>query len=275
MPLQQSDFDFVQKLVQQKAAIVLDGGKQYFVESRLTPLAQDTGHGTIEKLIQDLKRQPGTSKLVERVVEAITIHETSFFRDIHPFKCMKELVFPSLLERRAKQNALNIWCAACSSGQEPYTVTLLLKENFPQLQSWNVRFIATDICNQILDRARLGKFSQLEVNRGLPAPLLLKHFEKQGLEWQLKPAIRSSLEFRKLNLIETWPPMPKMDVILLRNVLIYFDVETKRRILGQVRQLLHPDGYLFLGAAEMPMSIDNAFERIDFPRSGCYKLRQP
>ena len=275
MPLQQSDFDFVQKLVQQKAAIVLDGGKQYFVESRLTPLAQDTGHGTIEKLIQDLKRQPGTSKLVERVVEAITIHETSFFRGIHPFKCMKELVFPSLLERRAKQNALNIWCAACSSGQEPYTVTLLLKENFPQLQSWNVRFIATDISNQILDRARLGKFSQLEVNRGLPAPLLLKHFEKQGLEWQLKPAIRSSLEFRKLNLIETWPPMPKMDVILLRNVLIYFDVETKRRILGQVRQLLHPDGYLFLGAAEMPMSIDNAFERIDFPRSGCYKLRQP
>ena len=275
MPLQQSDFDFVQKLVQQKAAIVLDGGKQYFVESRLTPLAQETGHGSIEKLIQDLKRQPGTSKLVERVVEAITIHETSFFRDIHPFKCMKELVFPGLLERRAKQNSLNIWCAACSSGQEPYTVTLLLKENFPQLQSWNVRFIATDISNQILDRARQGKFSQLEVNRGLPAPLLLKHFEKQGLEWQLKPAIRSSLEFRKLNLIETWPPMPKMDVILLRNVLIYFDVETKRRILGQVRQLLHPDGYLFLGAAEMPMSIDNAFERIDFPRSGCYKLRQP
>ncbi len=227
-----------------------------------------------KKLIQDLKRQPGTSKLVERVVEAITIHETSFFRDIHPFKCMKELVFPGLLERRAKQNSLNIWCAACSSGQEPYTVTLLLKENFPQLQSWNVRFIATDISNQILDRARNGKFSQLEVNRGLPAPLLLKHFEKHGLEWQLKPAIRSSLEFRKLNLIETWPPMPKMDVILLRNVLIYFDVETKRRILGQVRKLLHPDGYLFLGAAEMPMSIDNAFERIDFPRSGCYKLRK-
>jgi len=274
MPLQQSDFDFVQKLVQQKAAIVLDSGKQYFVESRLTPLAQDTGHGSIEKLIQDLKRQPGMSKLLERVVEAITIHETSFFRDVHPFKCMKELVFPTLLQKRAAQNSLNIWCAACSSGQEPYTVTMLLRENFPQLQSWNVRFIATDISNQILDRARTGKFSQLEVNRGLPAPLLLKHFEKQGLVWQLKPAIRSFIEFRKLNLIENWPPMPKMDVILLRNVLIYFDVETKRRILGQVKKLLHPDGYLFLGAAEMPMSIDNAFERIDFPRSGCYKLRQ-
>ena len=274
MALQQSDFDFVQKLVQQKAAIVLDNGKQYFVESRLTPLAQNTGHDSIEKLILALRQNPHNSRMVEQVVEAITIHETSFFRDIHPFKCMKEVVMPSLLEKRASQHTLNLWCAACSSGQEPYTVTMLLRENFPQLQSWNVRFIATDISNQILGRAREGKFSQLEVNRGLPAPLLLKHFEKQGLEWQIKPQLRSSIEFRKLNLIDNWPPMPKMDVVFLRNVLIYFDVETKRRILGEVRKLLNPDGFLFLGAAEMPMSIDNAFERIDYPRSGCYKLRQ-
>lgn len=274
MALQQSDFDFVQKLVQQKAAIVLDNGKQYFVESRLTPLAQNTGHDSIEKLIQALRQNPHNSRMVEQVVEAITIHETSFFRDIHPFKCMKEVVMPALLERRASQHSLNLWCAACSSGQEPYTVTMLMRENFPQLQSWNVRFIATDISNQILNRAREGKFSQLEVNRGLPAPLLLKHFEKQGLEWQIKPQLRSSIEFRKLNLIDNWPPMPKMDVVFLRNVLIYFDVDTKRRILGEVRKLLNPDGFLFLGAAEMPMSIDNAFERIDYPRSGCYKLRQ-
>ena len=274
MALQQSDFDFVQKLVQQKAAIVLDNGKQYFVESRLTPLAQNTGHDSIEKLIQALKQNPHNSRMVEQVVEAITIHETSFFRDIHPFKCLKEVVMPSLLEKRASQHSLNLWCAACSSGQEPYTVTMLMRENFPQLQSWNVRFIATDISNQILNRAREGRFSQLEVNRGLPAPLLLKHFEKQGLEWQIKPEFRSSIEFRKLNLIDNWPPMPKMDVVFLRNVLIYFDVETKRRILGEVRKLLNPDGFLFLGAAEMPMSIDNAFERIDYPRSGCYKLRQ-
>ena len=274
MALQQSDFDFVQKLVQQKAAIVLDNGKQYFVKSRLTPLAQNTGHDSIEKLILALRQNPHNSRMVEQVVEAITIHETSFFRDVHPFKCMKEVVMPSLLEKRASQHTLNLWCAACSSGQEPYTVTMLLRENFPQLQSWNVRFIATDISNQILDRARDGKFSQLEVNRGLPAPLLLKHFEKQGLVWQIKPQLRSSIEFRKLNLIDNWPPMPKMDVVFLRNVLIYFDVETKRKILGEVRKLLNPDGFLFLGAAEMPMSIDNAFERIDYPRSGCYKLRQ-
>jgi chemotaxis protein methyltransferase CheR len=274
MALQQSDFDFVQKLIQQKAAIVLDNGKQYFVESRLTPLAQNTGHDSIEKLILALRQNPHNSRMIEQVVEAITIHETSFFRDIHPFKCMKEVVMPSLLEKRASQHTLNLWCAACSSGQEPYTVTMLLRENFPQLQSWNVRFIATDISNQILNRAREGKFSQLEVNRGLPAPMLLKHFEKQGLVWQIKPLLRSSIEFRKLNLIDNWPPMPKMDVVFLRNVLIYFDVETKRKILGEVRKLLNPDGFLFLGAAEMPMSIDNAFERIDYPRSGCYKLRQ-
>ncbi|MBT6433360.1 MAG: protein-glutamate O-methyltransferase CheR [Deltaproteobacteria bacterium] len=274
MALQQSDFDFVQKLIQQKAAIVLDNGKQYFVESRLTPLAQNTGHDSIEKLILALRQNPHNSRMIEQVVEAITIHETSFFRDIHPFKCMKEVVMPSLLEKRASQHTLNLWCAACSSGQEPYTVTMLLRENFPQLQSWNVRFIATDISNQILGRAREGKFSQLEVNRGLPAPMLLKHFEKQGLVWQIKPLLRSSIEFRKLNLIDNWPPMPKMDVVFLRNVLIYFDVETKRKILGEVRKLLNPDGFLFLGAAEMPMSIDNAFERIDYPRSGCYKLRQ-
>ena len=274
MALQQSDFDFVQKLIQQKAAIVLDNGKQYFVESRLAPLSQELGHDSIEKLVLHLRKNQHNTRLIEQVVEAITIHETSFFRDIHPFKCMKELVLPDLLVKRGSQHALNLWCAACSSGQEPYTVALLLRESFPQLQSWIVRFIATDISNQILARAREGRFSQLEVNRGLPAPMLLKHFEKQGLQWQIKAPMRSTIEFRKLNLIENWPPMPKMDIIFLRNVLIYFDVETKRRILGEVRKLLNPDGYLFLGAAEMPMSIDNAFERIDYPRSGCYKLRQ-
>ncbi|MEE2961432.1 MAG: protein-glutamate O-methyltransferase CheR [Myxococcota bacterium] len=273
MALQQSDFEFIRKLIRERAAIVLDDGKQYFVESRLMPLVEQTGHGSIDNLIAEV-RSPVGARLLERLVEAITIHETSFFRDVHPFKCMKEFVLPTLMEKRAKKNSLNIWCAACSSGQEPYTVSMLLRENFPQLQSWNVRILATDISNQILARAREGRFTQLEVNRGLPAPLLLKHFEKQGLEWQIKPSVRGSIDFRKLNLIDSWPTMPKMDIILLRNVLIYFDVDTKRRILGQIRQTLSPDGFLFLGAAEMPMSIDNAYERVEFPRSGCYKLRE-
>ena len=273
MAIQQADFDYVRKLVQEKSAIVLDNGKQYFVESRLSPLADSSGHGSIDKLVAELKRNSANRPLVEQVIEAITIHETSFFRDIHPFKCVKEFVLPDLIAKRSAKHALNIWCGASSTGQEPYTIGLLLRENFPQLQSWNVRFIATDISNAILTRAREGSYSQLEINRGLPAPLLLKYFDKNGLTWQVKPIVRSSIEFRKVNLIEPWPAMPKMDIILLRNVLIYFDVETKRRILSQVRDLLNPDGFLFLGAAEMPMSIDNAFERIEYPRSGCYKVR--
>jgi len=272
MALQKSDFEFIRRLVSEKAAIVLDDGKEYFLESRLMPVAQESGHASIETLVAEV-RSSGSEVLIERLLEAIVIHETSFFRDIHPFKCMKEYIFPTLMEKRAKQNSLNIWCAACSSGQEPYTVNMLLRENFPQLQSWNVRILATDISNTIVSRAREGKFTQLEVNRGLAAPLLLKYFERQGLEWQIKPKVRGSIDFRQLNLIENWPPMPKMDVVLLRNVLIYLDVATKRRVLGQIRTLLKPDGFLCLGAAEIPMSIDNTFQRIDFPRSGFYQLR--
>ena len=166
-----------------------------------------------------------------------------------------------------------MWCGACSSGQEPYTITMILNQHFPQLKDWRTQFIATDISNKILDKARQGKYSQLEINRGLPAPMLLKFFQKHGLEWQIKPEFRSFIDFKQLNLIERWPPMPKLDIIFSRNVLIYFDVPTKRRILGQIREVLRPDGFLFLGAAEMPMSVDKAFERVNAARAGCYKIK--
>jgi len=272
MPMTLSDFEFVQKLVQQKTAIILDTGKQYFVESRLSPLAEELGYKTIGDLVADIRAKPFDSGLMEKLVESITIHETSFFRDIHPFKCIKEVVMPSLLKSRADSQTLNIWCAASSSGQEPYTVAMLLRENFPQLAGWRVRFIATDISNAILAKAREGRYNQLEVNRGLPAPLLIKYFDKKGLEWQVKPNIRSSIEFRQLNLVDTWFPMPRLDLILLRNVLIYFNVETKQKLLSKVKDMLNPDGFLLLGAAEMPLSIDKEFNRIEFHRSGCYQL---
>ena len=272
MALSQADFEFIRTVVLEKAAIVLDNGKQYFVESRIEPLVANGPFETLTELLREVKTKP-TSPHAQELVEAITIHETSFFRDMYPFKALKDLVVPDLLQKKGADNSLNIWCAACSSGQEPYSMAIMLRENFPQLQSWNVRFIATDISNQILSKAKDGRFTQLEVNRGLPAPLLLKYFEKQGLEWQIKPAIRSSIEFRHLNLITDWPPLPKMDIILLRNVLIYFDVPTKRAILGKVRDCINSDGYLFLGAAEMPMSIDNAFGRVDYNKSGCYRMK--
>jgi chemotaxis protein methyltransferase CheR len=272
MALKQSDFDFIRQMIQQRAAIVLDDNKHYFVESRLGPVVEETGSKSMDHLIEQL-RGPGNTALQQKVTEAITIHETSFFRDMHPFKALRESVFPDIIEKRGSERAISMWCGACSSGQEPYTVSMILHQHFPQIANWRVRFIATDISNKILDKAKGGRYSQLEINRGLPAPMLLKFFEKHGLEWQIKPEYKKFLEFRQLNLIENWPPMPKMDIIFLRNVLIYFDVATKRRILGKIRELLKPDGYLFLGAAEMPMSVDNSFERVNLTRAGCYKLK--
>ena len=166
-----------------------------------------------------------------------------------------------------------MWCGASSSGQEPYTISMILDQHFPQLRSWKVNFVATDISNKILDKARQGRYSQLEINRGLPAPLLLKYFQKDGLEWQMKAEFRNLIQFKQLNLVANWPPMPKMDIIFLRNVLIYFDVPTKRRILGKIKELMKPNGFLFLGAAEMPMSVDRSFERVNAARAGCYRIK--
>ena len=165
------------------------------------------------------------------------------------------------------------WCAACSTGQEPYSIAITWREHFAAQSSWKFEIHASDLATTILDRARLGQFNQLEVNRGLPAPILVKYFTKHGVEWHLKDEIRQLVQFRQLNLIENWPPLPMLDVIFLRNVLIYFDIETKRRISAKVRRQLRPDGYLFLGGAETPLGLDDSFERVDYERSGCYRLR--
>ncbi len=151
---------------------------------------------------------------------------------------------------------------------------MLLKNNFPQLNTWKLNFSASDISNQMLNRCRSGIYSQLEVNRGLPAPLMVKYFERIGTEWQVKEELRKMIEFRIINLSDRWPLMPKLDLVMMRNVLIYFDVEMKKKILGQVRQLLRPDGYLFLGAAETTLNLDENFERMPFKQSGCYRLKQ-
>ncbi len=272
MALRQQDFDFVQKLIQDRAAIVLDNNKHYFVESRLGPVVEEAGLKTIEEFVQMLKTK-GTELWFQRVTEAITIHETSFFRDMHPFKALQELIIPEVLENNKTERSLSMWCGASSSGQEPYTISMILDQHFPQLKSWKLNFVATDISNKILDKARQGRYSQLEINRGLPAPLLLKYFQKDGLEWQMKAEFRNMIQFKQLNLVTNWPPMPKMDIIFLRNVLIYFDVPTKRRILGKIKELMKPNGFLFLGAAEMPMSVDRSFERVNAARAGCYRIK--
>lgn len=182
-------------------------------------------------------------------------------------------MLPDLIAKRAAEKKLTIWCGAASTGQEIYSVLILINENFPDLFNWDFKFIGTDICTEVLAKARAGRFSQLEVNRGLPAPLLVKYFTRQGSEWEVRADLRKRVELRELNLVKDWPWMPALDIVFLRNVLIYFDVETKRSILGRIRRNLKPDGYLFLGGAETTLNVDDAFERVMLEKTTTYKVR--
>lgn len=272
MALNPTDFQFVSTLVRQRSAIVLEPEKSYLLEARLTPLARAEGFASLEALVAQMRAQPFNG-LHRKVVEAMTTNETSFFRDLHPFEALRQVVLPEVLKHRQATRTLNIWCAACSSGQEPYTVAMTLLEHFPQLSGWNFRILATDLSGEMVTRSRAGRYGQIEVNRGLPANLLVKWFEKKGMEWQVKPEVQRYCEFREMNLIEPWGQLPVMDVVFLRNVLIYFDVETKRQILGNVRKVLQSWGYLFLGGAETTINLGDTFERVQFDKAGCYRIK--
>ncbi|HEY4259515.1 MAG TPA: protein-glutamate O-methyltransferase CheR [Schlesneria sp.] len=266
------DFNFVREMVRSRSAIVLEDEKNYLVESRLQPLARREGFVGIAELVTKL-RSNGFSPLHGKVVEAMTTNETSFYRDVQPFEALRKVILPELIAKRTATRQLRIWCAASSTGQEPYSLAMLLKEHFMELASWDVKILATDLSTQVLEKARSGCFNQIEINRGLPAPLLLKYFDRQGPTWQIKESIRQMIEFRPLNLIESWPAMSTMDIVLIRNVLIYFDVQTKKTILGKIRKLMRPDGVLFLGGAESTVNLDDAFGRSEVERTSVYRLR--
>jgi chemotaxis protein methyltransferase CheR len=267
-----AEFDFVRRLLYERAAIVLEPGKEYLAESRLLPLVRESGFRTLGELISRLRSEQSNG-LHQKVVEAMTTNETSFFRDSHPFEALRRSVIPDLITKRAAERRLHIWCAACSTGQEPYCIAMLLREYFPGLSAWSLRLVASDISREILDRARSGCYSQLEVNRGLPASLLVKYFAREGTNWRIRADLRRMIDFREVNLAAPLPGLPPMDIVFLRNVLIYFDVETKKAILGKVRRLMRPDGYLFLGGAETTLNLDPAFERVPLEDSACYRLR--
>jgi chemotaxis protein methyltransferase CheR len=269
-----ADFTYVCGFVRDESAIVLEPGKEYLVESRLLTLARKVGLPSIEDLIGQVRTAKDPA-LKRKVVDAMTTNESSFFRDIHPFETLKKHILPEIIARRQKERELSIWCGAASSGQEPFTIMMILAEYFPQVLDWNLKFIATDLSTEILARARSGRFSQLEVNRGLPATLLVKHFTRQGTEWEFSEKLRRRVNFQELNLIKDWPVMPPADLVFLRNVLIYFDVETKKAILGRVRRLLRPGGTLFLGGAETTLNLDDGFVAVVKDRTSCYQLRFP
>ena len=272
MPLERKEFEYIRNFLQKRSAIVLDEEKQYLVESRLMPLARREGYAGISELVTKMQTS-AVNGLHQKVVEAMTTHETSFYRDARPFDALRHAVLPELIKAQAATRKLRIWCAACSSGQEPYSVAMLIREHFPQLQTWDVSILATDLSIQILDKAREAVFSQLDVNRGLPAPHIVKYFERQGMNWKLKDDICKLVDFRPMNLIEPWPIMAPFDVVMLRNVLIYFDVDTKKSILKNVRRLLRPSSYFFLGGAESTRNLDDNFARVELEQSSVYRLR--
>ena len=271
--IQEQDLDYVRRLVESKAAIVLEANKNYLLEARLTPLAKKNGLNSIGELVQALKRDR-TGPLHDSVVEAMTTNETSFFRDVAPFEALRTEVLPKLIERRSAARKLDIWCAASSSGQEPYSVAMTLLEHYPELESWSVRIHCTDLSQEMVDRTNAGKYSQLEVNRGLPATHVLKYFQKKGMKYVARDPLKKLVKAVPMNLIERWPSMGPFDVIFLRNVLIYFNPMIKRQILANACGVLKSDGFLFLGGAETTLGIHDAFERVPIAKASCYRLKE-
>jgi chemotaxis protein methyltransferase CheR len=267
-----ADFDYVRAFIREQSAISLEPGKEYLVESRLRALARKENFTSIEALIDTLRSDPNKT-IHSKVVDAMTTNETSFFRDIHPFDTLRKHVLPGLISRRANERRLDIWCGAASTGQEPYSVLMLIATHFPELLTWNLEFLATDLCAEVLNRARAGRFSQLEINRGLPASLLVKYFVRQGNEWEIREDFRKRIQFREFNLVKEWPALPMFDLIFLRNVMIYFDLETKKEILANMRRRLKPGGLLLLGAAETTQKVDDAFESVIFDKTTFYRLK--
>jgi chemotaxis protein methyltransferase CheR len=265
------EFDAIRRLLREHSAIALEDGKQYLVETRLAPLVGRLKLSSIGELIARVRLQPGNG-LCRQIVEAMVTSETLFFRDHHPFEALRKTVIPDLIARRQTEKRINIWCAASASGQEPYSVAILLREHFPELSGWHVFLLASDLSRDMLARSREARYSQIEVNRGLPASLLVKYFEQHGVEWQLKPGIRNMVDFQEINLARIWPALPPMDLVLVRNVMIYFEVETKKAILGKLARLLRPDGYLLLGGAETTFNLDDSFRRVEPMKSGFYQL---
>ena len=253
------DYEFLRKLLKERSGLDLSPDKQYLVESRLVPLARKAGLTGITELAQKMKAG-GAEALTAEVVEAMTTNETFFFRDKLPFDHLREAMLPAVLQARSARRALRIWCAASSTGQEPYSIAMCLKALGPAIAGWRVEILATDLSQGVLEKSKAGIFSQFEVQRGLPIQMLVKHFTQVGDMWQLNPDIRAMVQHRQLNLLQDFGHLGMFDVIFCRNVLIYFDQDTKANIFERLSKVLEPDGFMVLGAAESVVGISDAFK---------------
>lgn len=270
MTLSAADFAFVSALVRREAAIVLAPGKEYLVEARLIPVARQVGAASVADFLANLQRRPNQADQ-RRIIDALTTNETSWFRDREPFAALSDVVLPELVRRGSANRKVRIWSAASSSGQEAYSLAITLEEHLPA--GWTYEIMGSDISTEMVKRAEAAEYSQVEVNRGLPATQLVQYFERAGAHWRIAPQLRRNVSFKLMNLTAPLPSMPPFDVIFLRNVLIYFDVATKKSVLRNVARLLRPDGWLFLGAAETTIGIDDNYERVAAGRTSAYRVR--
>ena len=262
------DYDYLRKLLKQRSGLVLSAEKQYLAESRLLPVARKHKLNGLGELVRELRRA-GHSPLSVEVVEAMTTNETFFFRDKAPFENFRDTVLPALMAARAREKRLRIWCTAAATGQEPYSLAMILDELGVSLARWRVDILATDISGEVLQKAKSGIYSQFEVQRGLPIAHLVKHFTQVGELWQIAPALRSMVQFRPINLLNDFAPLGTFDIVFCRNVLIYFDQETKTDVLDRLAGQIPSDGYLVLGAAETVVGLTDAYQPVP-GRRGLY-----
>lgn len=267
------DYVWLREFLRRESAISLEDGKEYLVSSRMTPIIRQNGFTDMDELMATIRQNP-RSALAGEVVDAMTTNETSFFRDVHPFDSLRDEILPGLIAARQKTKKLRIWSGACSSGQEALSLAMLIREDFPELEDWDIQIIGTDISHSILAKAQKGEYSQLEINRGLPARLLIKYFDRHGARFKVKDSLLNMVSYSHLNLAKTWKFMPEFDIIFLRNVLIYFEDSTKTSILNQARAHIADDGWLALGGAESTRRInDCAFERVLVGRTVWYRTK--
>ena len=268
--MKQENFSFISDLVKKRSGLVLTMDKIYLLESRLAPLARKEGEASIDDLITKI-RLKGTEALKSAVTEAMTTNESFFFRDKKPFDHLSEVILPHMVKNRNSSAKLRIWCCAASTGQEPYSIGMVLKENQAKFGKLRTEILGTDISSQVLEKAKAGIYSQFEVQRGMPIQLLVKYFTQKGENWEINPEIKAMATYRYFNLLDSYASLGKWDIVFCRNVLIYFDQETKKDILDRIAKQMNPDAYLLLGAAETVLGVSDAFKPVEGHR-GLYGL---
>ncbi len=261
-----ADYDFLRRLLKKRSGLVLGSDKQYLVESRLLPVSRRIGVAGLNGLMEKI-RQPENEALIVQVVEAMATNESLFFRDKIPFEHFRDTIIPAMLASRANQRRIRIWCAAASTGQEPYSLAMALKEFGPALAGWNIEILASDFSLEVLEKAKAGIYSHFEVQRGLPIQMLVKYFNQVGEMWEIAPEIRAMVRFRQFNLLQDCAKLGVFDVVFCRNVLIYFDQQTKIEVLDRIGRVIESDGYLVLGAAETVVGLTSSFRPIPNKRA--------